>query len=65
MDGKVYRARAGDVLWTGVGCVHAFANNSTEPVRWLETFSPQPPKENVFRFMAEWETKAKELEGTS
>jgi quercetin dioxygenase-like cupin family protein len=65
LDGKVYRARAGDVLWTSVGCVHTFVNKSTEPVRWLETFSPQPPKENVFRFVAEWETKAKELEGTS
>jgi quercetin dioxygenase-like cupin family protein len=65
LDGKVYRARAGDVLWTSVGCVHTFVNKSTEPVRWLETFSPQPPKENVFRFVGEWETKAKELEGTS
>ena len=65
LDGKFYRARAGDVLWTSVGCVHTFVNNSTEPVRWLETFSPQPPKENVFRFVAEWETKARELEGTS
>ena len=65
LDGKVYRARAGDVLWTSVGCVHTFVNKSTEPVRWLETFSPQPPKENVFRFVAEWETKARELEGTS
>jgi len=65
LDGKPYRARAGDVLWTSVGCVHTFVNNSTEPVRWLETFSPQPPKENVFRFVAEWESKARELEGTS
>ena len=65
LDGKAYRARAGDVLWTSVGCVHTFVNNSKEPVRWLETFSPQPPKENVFRFVAEWETKARELEGTS
>ena len=63
MDGKRYLATAGDVLWTGTGCVHAFKNISSEPVRWLETFSPQPPKENVFRFMAEWEQKAKELEG--
>ena len=65
LDGKTYHCRAGDVLWTGVGCVHSFVNISTEPVRWLETFAPQPPKENVFRFMAEWETKARELEGTS
>jgi quercetin dioxygenase-like cupin family protein len=63
MDGKRYLARGGDVLWTGVGCVHAFANKGREPVRWLETFSPQPPSENVFRFMAEWEQRARELEG--
>ncbi|OFV93969.1 MAG: hypothetical protein A3H95_07820 [Acidobacteria bacterium RIFCSPLOWO2_02_FULL_64_15] len=63
LDGQQYLAKAGDVLWTSVGCVHAFANVGSEPVRWLETFSPQPPSENVFRFMAEWEQKAKELEG--
>jgi quercetin dioxygenase-like cupin family protein len=64
MDGKRYLAKPGDVLWTSVGCVHAFKNVGTEPVRWLETFSPQPPTENVFRFMAEWEQKALELEGS-
>jgi quercetin dioxygenase-like cupin family protein len=63
MDGRQYQAKAGDVLWTSVGCVHAFANVSEEPVRWLETFAPQPPAEDVFRFMAVWEQKAKELEG--
>ncbi len=63
MDGKKYRAKAGDFFWTGVGCVHAFAQVGSEPVRWLETFSPQPPQENVFRFMGEWEKKARELEG--
>jgi quercetin dioxygenase-like cupin family protein len=62
LDGECYLAKEGDVLWTSVGCVHAFANVSHEPVRWLETFSPQPPAENVFRFMAEWEQRAKELE---
>jgi mannose-6-phosphate isomerase-like protein (cupin superfamily) len=65
MDGKRYVAKAGDVLWTGVGCVHAFANTGREPVRWLETFSPQPPSENVFRFMAEWEQRARDLEGSA
>lgn len=65
MDGTRYLACAGDVLWTGVGCVHAFANTGREPVRWLETFSPQPPSENVFRFMAEWEQRARELEGSA
>ena len=63
LDGERYLARPGDVVWTGVGCVHAFVNTSSKPVRWLETFSPQPPTENVFRFMAEWDKRAKELEG--
>jgi quercetin dioxygenase-like cupin family protein len=62
LDGKRYSARPGDVLWTGVGCVHSFVNVSSEPVRWLETFAPQPPAENVFRFVEEWEMRARELE---
>jgi len=63
MDGKTYLAKPGDVLWTGVGCVHTFVNVGKEPVRWLETFAPIPPAENVFRFMRDWEKRAKELEG--
>jgi quercetin dioxygenase-like cupin family protein len=63
MDGERRFAKAGDVLWTGVGCVHSFTNVSNQPVRWLETFAPQPPAENVFRFSAEWEQRGKELEG--
>ena len=63
LDGKTYLAKPGDVLWTGVGCVHSFANVGDKPVRWLETFAPIPPKENVFRFMRDWEKRAKELEG--
>jgi quercetin dioxygenase-like cupin family protein len=63
MDGKTYLGKPGDVFWTGVGCVHGFANVGSHPVTWLETFAPQPPKENVFRFVAEWEKRAKELEG--
>ena len=65
LDGKRYVAKAGDVLWTSVGCVHAFANTGREPVRWLETFSPQPPSENVFRFVAEWDQRGRDLEGSA
>lgn len=62
LDGKRYVGEPGDVFWTGVGCVHSFANVSDEPVRWLETFAPQPPAENVFRFQAEWDERARKLE---
>ena len=34
-----------------------------DTVRWLETFAPIPPAENVFRFMRDWDKRAKELEG--
>jgi quercetin dioxygenase-like cupin family protein len=64
LDGKRYLARPGDVLWTSTGCTHAFKNIGTEPVRWLETFSPQPPREDVFRFWSAWDEKRKELEGS-
>jgi quercetin dioxygenase-like cupin family protein len=63
MDGETYLAKPGDVLWTSVGCVHTFVNVGTKPVRWLETFAPIPPAENVFRFMRDWEKRQKELEG--
>jgi len=63
MDGQTYLAKPGDVLWTSVGCVHTFVNVGTEPVRWLETFAPIPPAENVFRFMRDWDKRQKELEG--
>jgi quercetin dioxygenase-like cupin family protein len=63
LDGQKYLIKPGDVVWTGVGCIHSFTNVGSEPVQWLETFSPQPPSENVFRFSEEWERKAKEIEG--
>ena len=63
LDGTVYDLKPGDFVWTGVGCVHSFRNVGAVPVRWLETFAPQPPKENVFRFMGDWEQKARDLEG--
>jgi hypothetical protein len=54
---------AGDVVWTSVGCAHAFYNTSDASVSWLETFAPQPPAQNVFRFFGEWEEKARAIEG--
>lgn len=53
-DGKVYDLGPGDVIWTGVGCIHSFDNVGTEPVRWIETQAPLPPAKEVFRFEREW-----------
>lgn len=53
-DGKTYDLGPGDVIWTGVGCIHSFENAGTEPVRWIETQAPLPPSKEVFRFERDW-----------
>jgi mannose-6-phosphate isomerase-like protein (cupin superfamily) len=53
-DGKSYELGAGDVVWTGVGCIHSFENIGEEPVRWIETQAPLPPAKEVFRFERDW-----------
>ncbi len=63
LDGEVeavaddvrYTLRAGDVFWTGVGCIHAFYNTSGRTVRWLETQSPQLPARHGYRFDRDWD----------
>jgi quercetin dioxygenase-like cupin family protein len=53
-EGERLSLGAGDLLWTGVGCRHAFRNESTSPVRWLETQAPQPPARHAFRYERDW-----------
>ncbi len=53
-DGQTYRLGPGSVIWTGVGCIHAFANTGKEPVQWIETQAPLPPAKEVFRFERDW-----------
>ena len=54
-DNEKYLMKAGDFLWTGVGCTHAFYNKSDTTVRWLETQSPLPPVRHSYRFARDWE----------
>jgi quercetin dioxygenase-like cupin family protein len=53
-EGQTYDLGPGDVIWTSVGCIHSFANQGAEPVRWIETQAPLPPAKEVFRFEREW-----------
>lgn len=59
-DNKTYELGPGDVIWTGVGCIHSFENAGTEPVRWIETQAPLPPAKEVFRFERDWAHLARE-----
>jgi mannose-6-phosphate isomerase-like protein (cupin superfamily) len=53
-DGETHDLGPGDVIWTGVGCIHSFTNVGSEPVRWIETQAPLPPAKEVFRFERDW-----------
>jgi len=52
-DGHEVRMKPGDIAWAGVGCVHSFRAVG-EPVRWLETQSPQMPPRHAYRFARDW-----------
>lgn len=52
-DGYEVRMKPGDIAWAGVGCVHSFRAVG-EPVRWLETQSPQMPPRHAYRFARDW-----------
>ncbi|MBI4292964.1 MAG: cupin domain-containing protein [Betaproteobacteria bacterium] len=64
-DEKRYTLHEGDLLWTAVGCVHAFYNTSAGTVRWLETQSPQPPARHAYRFSRDWEYLKEKLAAAS
>lgn len=63
LDGQTYHVRAGDYVWTGVGCMHGFKNIGDTPVRWIETQAPLPTPTEAFRFKAHWEYLQKKIEG--
>lgn len=54
LDGERYEVGPGDVVWTGVGGVHAFFPVGDAPVRWIEVQAPQPPAQHAFRFLQQW-----------
>jgi quercetin dioxygenase-like cupin family protein len=60
-DDETYVLGPGDVLWTGVGCIHAFWNKTDARVRWIETQSPQPPANHSYRFSRDWEYLADQI----
>jgi quercetin dioxygenase-like cupin family protein len=62
-DGERFTLSAGDVFWSGVGCVHGFWNTSGARVRFLETQSPQLPANHSYRFNRDWDHLAERLGG--
>lgn len=53
-EGKKYVVEPGTLCWTGVGAKHAIYTRGDEPLRFIETQTPQPPARQAFRFDSEW-----------
>lgn len=58
LEGKTQTMRGGDYFWSSAQSMHALANRSDAPVRWLETQIPQPPPRFAARFKGDWERLA-------
>jgi quercetin dioxygenase-like cupin family protein len=61
-DNEQYTLKAGDIAWSGVGCVHGFRNATDGIVRWLETSVPQSPSRYAYRFARDWDYLENKLE---
>jgi quercetin dioxygenase-like cupin family protein len=64
-DGERFTLRPGDVVWTAVGCVHAFYETKGNTVLWLETSAPGPPDRHSYRFSRDWEYLAERVRSES
>ncbi len=53
-EGRQYVVEPGTLCWTGVGAKHAIYTRGAEPLRFIETQTPQPPARQAFRFDSEW-----------
>lgn len=55
LEGTVYKIRAGDIAFAGVGAAHSWHNRGKEPFRWIETITPQFPTASATRKHRVWE----------
>ena len=53
-EGQSYVVEPGTLCWTSVGAKHQIFTHGDEPVRFIETQTPQPPARQAFRFDSEW-----------
>ena len=53
-EGIPYVVEPGTLCWTGVGAKHQIFARGDEPLRFIETQTPQPPARQAFRFDSEW-----------
>ncbi|MFB3739311.1 MAG: cupin domain-containing protein, partial [Candidatus Velamenicoccus archaeovorus] len=54
LEGEEIPVRAGDLVFAGVGALHAFTNPGHEPARWIELQAPPPPPSGAFFMTKDW-----------
>jgi mannose-6-phosphate isomerase-like protein (cupin superfamily) len=59
LEGERFNVSAGDLVWVSTGCMHAWVNRGSEPLRFIELQAPRPPFSNMLFLEGPWAELAK------
>jgi mannose-6-phosphate isomerase-like protein (cupin superfamily) len=54
LEGEHFTVSAGDLVWVSTGCMHAWVNRGSEPLRFIELQAPRPPFSNMLFLEGPW-----------
>ena len=54
LEGEHFNIAAGDLVWVSTGCMHAWVNRGSEPLRFIELQAPRPPFSNMLFLEGPW-----------
>jgi quercetin dioxygenase-like cupin family protein len=66
LEGEPFNVAAGDLVWVSTGCMHAWVNRGTEPLRFIELQAPRPPFSDMLFLERPWaELAERTIDGSS
>jgi mannose-6-phosphate isomerase-like protein (cupin superfamily) len=54
LEGEHFNVSAGDLVWVSTGCMHAWVNRGSGPLRFIELQAPRPPFSNMLFLERPW-----------
>jgi mannose-6-phosphate isomerase-like protein (cupin superfamily) len=54
LEDEHFKVSAGDLVWVSTGCMHAWVNRGSEPLRFIELQAPRPPFSNMLFLERPW-----------
>lgn len=63
LEGEHFNVAAGDLVWVSTGCMHAWVNRGSEPLRFVELQAPRPPYSNMLFLERPWSELAERTIG--